>query len=104
MNILKRGDFMAKVRNPNIFETIVLLIGVILILVGYAFIYKQIAVTGMTWDAIQAIFLWMILLALLIIMSVNENVKEELKQLIELEIEETKLLRKVVQGKGLKKK
>lgn len=84
-------------RNPNIFETIVLIMGLILVLLGYTFIYRQIQVTGLTWGAINAIFLWLILLALLIVMSVNENVKEELKELIQVEVEETKLLRKSFQ-------
>jgi len=90
---------MAKIRNPNFFETIVLIMGLILILLGYTFIYRQIAITGMTWDAVQAIFLWMILLALLIIMSVNENVKEELRELIEIHITETKMLRQTLEKK-----
>ena len=95
---------LGKVRNPNLFETIVLIMGLILILVGYTFIYRQIQVTGLTWDAVQAIFLWLLLLAMLIVMSVNENVKEELRELIEIEIEETKLLRQAVKGKKPKAK
>ena len=42
----------------------------------------------------MSVFLWMILLAQLILIAVNENVKEELKQLIILNLEENKILRK----------
>lgn len=92
----KRGDHMTKFRNPNFFETIVLIVGLVMIIFGYTFIYQQILITGLTWNAIQAIFLWLMLLGLLIVMSVNENVKEELKEVVELQLEETRLLRKTI--------
>ena len=87
---------MTKFRNPNFFETIVLIVGLVMIIFGYTFIYQQILITGLTWNAIQAIFLWLMLLGLLIVMSVNENVKEELKEVVELQLEETRLLRKTI--------
>ncbi len=91
---------MANYRNPNMFEAAVLIIGLIVILVGYYLIYNLVALDGgIGWRAFQAIMLWMILLALIIIMAVNENIKEELKLVIEQEIEETKLLRKALSKK-----
>ena len=98
---------MRNFRKPNTFEFVILIVGMLLIIIGYFFIYRLIILDGgIGWSAITVIFLWMILLALLILIAVNENIKEEIKDLIILNIEENRLLRKDLESsfKGKKKK
>jgi hypothetical protein len=95
---------MGSIRKPNTFEIIILIVGVLLIIVGYIFIYRLIAAEGgVGWSAIIAVFLWMILLTSLILVAVNENIKEELKELIVLNIEENRLLRQELERNFRKK-
>lgn len=85
-------------RNPNIFEKILLLVGVLIVIIGYSFVHRIFILTGqvLTWDLLQAMFLWLVLAVLLILLAVTENVKEELRVLIEQHLEEIKLLREDV--------
>jgi len=81
-------------RRPNIFESILLIIGVILILLGYMVIYRVYAAEGvLSWDLLQTLFLWVLMILLIILAAVNENMKEELKVVIQNQAEEIKLLR-----------
>jgi cytochrome c oxidase subunit IV len=81
-------------RKINLFEIVLLLVGLAVIFVGAFAIRKQFMLDGyLTWGLLQGIFLWLILLVLLIIAAIMENVKEELCIIICEHIEETKLLR-----------
>lgn len=81
-------------RRPNIFETILLLIGVVLIVLGYFVIYKVFITEGfLSWDLLQTLFLWILMILLIILAAVNENMKEELKIVIQNQAEEMRLLR-----------
>lgn len=88
-------------RNPNVFEKILLLVGVLMVIIGYSFIHRMYILTGqlLTWDLLQTMFLWLLLAVMLIMLAVNENVKEELKILIEQHLEEIKLLRQDIKNK-----
>lgn len=87
---------MVAKRQPNVFEKILLLIGILIVIIGYSFIHKMYLSTGMnlTWDLLNVMFLWLILAVMLIQLAVNENVKEELKLVVQEHLEEIKLLRK----------
>ncbi len=90
---LERGEFVYDKRKPNFFEKILLLIGVILIIAGYGLMHGRIIADGMiTWNAIQAIFIWLVLVVLVILLAVNENMKEELKIIAGQQLNEIKLL------------
>lgn len=86
-------------RKPNLFERILLIVGVAVLMVGYGFIHWQISLTGFNIEIIMAIFLWLILVAMIIIAAANENIKEELKQLVELQLQEIRLLREEIRRK-----
>lgn len=81
-------------RKPNMFEAILLVIGIVLIIVGYVVIHRMIAAEGaLSWDFLQTTFLWLLMVLLVILAAVNENMKEELKIVIQNQLEEMKLLR-----------
>jgi hypothetical protein len=83
-----------RVRTPNLFEKILLIIGVLIIFLGYSFIYKVFSYDSvLTWPAVQTIFLWLILICVVILVAVSENMKEELKIVSENQVEELKLIR-----------
>ena len=86
---------MIDTRKPNVFEKIVLIIGIIVVVVGYSFIQQMYMAEGrvLSWALLQTMFLWLMLAVFIIMMAVNENVKEELKVIINEHLEEIKLLR-----------
>lgn len=82
-------------RKPNMFESILLIIGVVLIALGYVVVHKMYLIDGfLSWDLLQTLFLWILMILLVILAAVNENMKEELKIMISNQVEEIKLLRK----------
>jgi hypothetical protein len=85
-----------KHRNPNLFEKIVLIIGVLIVIIGYSFVHRMYVLQNyvLSWDLLQAMFLWLLLAIMMIMLAVIENVKEELRVVIEEHLEEIKLLRK----------
>ena len=83
-------------RNPNLFEKILLVIGIFFVMFGYSLVHK-LAVSGevLSWDFVQGLFLWFIIIILLILVAVLENVKEELKIIIAEQSQEISLLAKM---------
>jgi hypothetical protein len=89
-----------RVRTPNFFEKILLIIGILIVMLGYAFIYRVFQFDSfLTWEAVQTIFLWLILIGVIILVAVSENMKEELRVVIENQTEETRLLREDLRKK-----
>lgn len=86
-------------RRLNLFEKALLFVGVAVLMVGYGLIHKQILAQGFTIDVIMTIFLWFILVGLMIIAAANENIKEEIKQVTELQLQEIRLLREEIRRK-----
>ena len=85
---------MAAFRKPNLFEKVLLGIGVAMIVIGYTLIHKLALRDGFySWNVVNALFLWLILIVLIILTAVNENTKEELKIVIKNQLDEMKLLR-----------
>ena len=80
-------------RNINLFEKLLLIMGVLVIVVGYFFVYGLVSIQGVSFMALQTIFLWLLLVVAIIVAAVNENMKEELKVVILNQKEELKLLR-----------
>ena len=82
------------VRKPNVFEKLLLVVGIIAVIVGYGLILKLVLVENiLSYDVIIAIFLWLIIILLIVLAAVAENVKEELRYLIIDETEKIKILR-----------
>jgi len=89
-----------RVRTPNLFEKILLIMGVLIILVGYALIYRVFKVeTMVSWAALQTLFTWLILICVVILVAVSENMKEELKIVIENQSQELRMLREDLRKK-----
>ena len=84
---------MAVSRKLNAFEKILLFIGVIIIVIGYIFVHGMILTNGLSWEALQTTFLWLILVVAVILAAVTENMKEELKLVISNQSREISLLR-----------
>lgn len=81
-------------RKPNAFEKILLIIGIIIIVVGYLMIHSLAIREGFfSPEVVQSLLLWVILITLIIMTAVNENTKEELKIVITNQVTEIKLLR-----------
>ena len=89
------------IRSPNVFEKILLIIGVLIVIIGYSFIHRLYVLEGyiMSWSMLQTMFLWLLLAVMLIMLAVNENIKEELRLVIEEHLQEIKLLREDIKKK-----
>ena len=88
---LKKID--KNIRSPNLFEKILLVLGIFFVMFGYALIHKMVVASGvLNWEFVMGIFLWLIIVILMILVAVVENVKEELKIIICKHGEEIKLL------------
>lgn len=91
---------MAEFRKPNLFEKILLAFGVFIIIISYVAVHKTLSTEGIfSFEALQTVFLWLILLVLIILTAVNENTKEELKIVIQNQLDEIRLLRKELSKK-----
>ena len=60
------------------FETILLLMGIALIVIGYVAIHRMASIDGsISWGLLQTTFLWILIILVVILAAVNENMKEE---------------------------
>ena len=70
--------------------------GVMVTILGFFFINRIYTGEGhLSWALLQAAFLWLVLLFLIILTDSNESVKEELKEIIHQHMNETKLLKEI---------
>ncbi|MEK6921875.1 MAG: hypothetical protein AABX82_08350, partial [Nanoarchaeota archaeon] len=66
-------------RKLNLFEIGLFFAGLAVMLVGFFLLRKQYFTDGyFSWELLQGIFLWLILIVIVIIAAILENVKEEL--------------------------
>jgi len=82
-------------RKTTFFEKALLVVGIIIVVLGYALIQKMSALEGavLTWNVVSNIFLWLLVVLVVVLLAVNENVKEELKEVISNQTEEIKVVR-----------
>ncbi|MBI3033922.1 hypothetical protein HYY72_02085 [Candidatus Woesearchaeota archaeon] len=86
-------DLLKKV---TFFEKAVLIIGLFTIAIGFYFIQRIYVIDQqLSWLMLIAIFSWLSLLLLIIISSLNANVKEELSEVIRESADETRLLKEI---------
>jgi uncharacterized membrane protein len=91
MNAIKK-----MVRRLNFFEKMLLLVGISVTVIGFYYINKIYTGEGhISWALLQAAFLWLLLLFMIILTDSNESIKEELKEVIQKHVEETKLLKEI---------
>jgi uncharacterized membrane protein len=82
----------------NFFEKLLLIIGLAVTVVGFYYINKMYTGEGrLSWALLQAAFLWLLLLFMIILTDSNESIKEELKEVVQKHVEETKLLKEISQ-------
>ena len=81
-------------RSLTIFEKGLLIVGVLVILTGFFLINRLFQIDqALTWNLLIASFLWLLMVLLLILVSTNQAIKEELIVIIKETNEEIKLLR-----------
>ncbi|MBW2987834.1 hypothetical protein KY336_04760 [Candidatus Woesearchaeota archaeon] len=93
---------VSRFRKPNFFERVLLVLGIIVVIVGYFLIQKMVSVGGglLSWDSVQSLFLWLMVILLVIVLAANEALKEELKTVQKNQTEELGLIRKELKMMG----
>ncbi|MFH1071834.1 MAG: hypothetical protein V1743_00215 [Nanoarchaeota archaeon] len=80
----------------NFFEKMLLIVGMAVTIIGFYYINKIYTGEGyLSWALLQAAFLWLLLLFMIILTDSNESIKEELKEVISKHVEETRLLKEI---------
>ncbi len=89
--------FGHKIRKSTFFEKLLLIVGIIVGFIGFKLLNAAYAQSpGLSWQALIALFLWLVLIFLIILTDSSESIKEELAIIIREHVEETKLLREEV--------
>ncbi len=90
------GQLSEGFRKVTFFEKAVLIIGLATIAVGFYLIQQVFRIDQkLSWLMLIAIFSWLSLLILIIISSLNADVKEELSDVIRESANETRLLKEI---------
>jgi hypothetical protein len=88
--------FKGMAKRLNFFEKMLLLVGISVTIIGFYYINKMYTGEGhLSWALLQAAFLWLLLLFMIILTDSNESIKEELREVINKHVEETKILKKI---------
>ncbi|MBI4439036.1 hypothetical protein HY640_03845 [Candidatus Woesearchaeota archaeon] len=83
-------------RRITFFEKAILVVGLFTIIIGFYFIQKVFNVDQrLSWLMLIAIFSWLSLLILIILSSLNAEVREDLSSVIRENAEETRLLKEI---------
>ena len=97
-------------RKVTMFEVMLLVLGIIVLVVGFLLIRNTFIVEGGTvsWFMIGAIFSWLTLLILFVVSELNADVKEELSFVMREHVEQTRVLKEINHAlldeiKGLRK-
>ena len=69
---------MVGVRKTSSFEKMLLIVGLLILIIGYTLISKTYAVEGgkLSWGFLQTIFLWLLMVIFIILLAIGEDVKE----------------------------
>ena len=69
---------MAKVRKTSSFEKMLLIVGMLILVIGYLLISKVFAAEGgeLTWGFLQTVFLWLLMVIFIIMLAIGEDIKE----------------------------
>ena len=80
-------------RNPTLFERVILIIGLIVMILGFIMIKQLASSGGLDNNLLQIVFLWLILIMCIILVAVSEDVKEEIRLIQENQLTEVRLLK-----------
>ena len=87
-------------RQPNVFEYVLLIIGILAAAVGYLLVHSMMLEYGLrSYEVTVGLLLWFIVIILIILTAVSENSKEELKIVIKQHSDELKFLREDLRRK-----
>ena len=85
---------MEKKRPTSIFEKLLLVVGFLVLVIGYYFINRIFEAEGykVGWEFLQTVFLWLLMVIFIIVLAIGEDIKEgillrqleEIKELKEL--------------------
>ena len=69
---------MANVRKTTSFEKMLLIIGLLVLVIGYTLIKKTYAAEGqiLSWGFLQTTFLWLLMVIFIIMLAIGEDIKE----------------------------
>ena len=84
-----------KIRKTSSFEKMLLIVGLLILVIGYMLISKTYAIEGsqLSWGFLQTIFLWLLMVIFIILLAIGEDIKEGI--LIE-QLEEIKSLKEAL--------
>ncbi|MBU89953.1 hypothetical protein CMO94_00295 [Candidatus Woesearchaeota archaeon] len=83
---------MVKLRKTSSFEKMLLVVGLLVLIIGYTLISRTYAAEGnqLSWGLLQTTFLWLLMVIFIIMLVIGEDIKEGI--LIE-QLEEIKSLK-----------
>jgi len=84
-----------KIRKTSSFEKMLLIVGLLILIIGYMLISKAYVVEGsqLSWGFLQTIFLWLLMVIFIILLAIGEDIKEGI--LIE-QLEEIKSMKEAL--------
>ena len=67
-----------KVRKTSSFEKMLLIVGLLILIIGYMLIGKTYVAEGggLSWGFLQTIFLWLLMVIFIILLAIGEDIKE----------------------------
>ncbi len=69
---------MEKKRRTSVFEKLLLVVGFLILIMGYFFINRAFAEEGykVSWGFLQTVFLWLLMVIFIIMLAIGEDIKE----------------------------
>jgi len=92
---------MMQVRKTSFFEKMLLVVGLLILIIGYLLINNTFIAEGsrLSWGFTQSVFLWLLMVIFVILLAIGEDIKEGI--LIQ-QLDEMKALKEAIL-KGKKK-
>ena len=69
---------MEKRRHTSVFEKLLLIVGFLVLVIGYYFINRVFEAEGfqISWGFLQTVFLWLLMVIFIIMLAIGEDIKE----------------------------
>ena len=69
---------MMRIRKTSSFEKMLLIVGLLVLVIGYTLIKKTYAAEGqiLSWGFLQTTFLWLLMVIFIIMLAIGEDIKE----------------------------
>ena len=69
---------MANSRKTSFFEKMLLIVGILVLILGYLLISKVFLIEGgrLSWGFLQTTFLWLLMVIFIIMLAIGEDIKE----------------------------